>query len=1343
MSEVTQIVVPIPPALSSTVDGAETQAQGYRLVVPGVATDPLIMEASDGASLLWTPTEMAYGDSQGMLDFISGSAPSELTTKGREARYKGTYPNCEEVHIAQAEGRKYWFVLNEPLPREAAEYLTGEIEFGISGLVGGVSLPTGRHETMDAGPFHFPRPIAKDLMGVEVEGTYEVIDTEDGHQLFMWFPYEWLIAEDRSFPVMIDPTVTTSTDSRPTGESNQRQMVRTSAGVLWTVINVDSSTIALRYSTDNGQTWQTPSTGATFSAQDAVLAIDGLDRLHLAYKGGAFSYHRWAVADTALSWSSSLQVGQEIGPLAADAWNEGNTSYVTMTASYWDDDTTRAYLFVVKVQDGVASKIQSLSAITITSASESISRVGHALDANRSVHLIGQQSSNLRYRYITWDGTSYTVQGSDNLSPSADVHSITLDDSGRAVVARRNESDNLLTVQRRSVAGTWSTLTGIPVVDSPTSAGVVCKGDDILVFYTLNGLHMIKYDAATEAWGSVITLDSDTTAKSVTVRGSTSGSAADVIYTTGSASPYTVKSYRHALNQAPYAATVTVGSSAFAAETGTDITVTHNDPDGDPCGATALKRVYGTITEWWNHTTKAWQSTEIYNAGTLSVLAADNAGKWATGTVYQLYASTRDNAGLTGPYGSEATMVNVGATPTVIVTAPVATVASGEAVMQITCDVATSANRWRLVRDSDGATVIDTGKVSGSNVRSRTLTGLVNSETYTPYATVWDTTSGGGVPSAETAGASFAVDYTTPYLAKLVTAIGDAAIAAVRVRWERGYSLPATFARSSVAYLSDGTEVASGVPRYDTVEGMQGTWVEEGAANVFTDVQSRFVSGWTTQGTGFTVTQNADGEDKLRIVTSATVPDGYVYVQPSLTAGQTWTFSVAVVEVSGLTQGKVFLYLEDNDGAGFVGTSSIQITADGTYALAVTRTLRAGATSARTEVRFQNVNSGVTLTLRRAMTAQKSYATSWTLGGTTRAAESALHPGSIVSPTVGSVEVDAYVPEGAANMNNPHLWRSSTGTDRLVAYLNAGKPVCAGPGASITGASVLNAGKHRFRWRWNGLNLGFYVDGVLVGTATMSKAPVVDANVGVGHNNGSQHWNGLIGTMRYSSVYRSDTEMANAGALTWDANTVALYPMYGTLEGGSQNSVFGDQWAVVRDSKVIAYVDNPASGDVEYVDYAVASGREYAYVVRAIGNNSTYSDSDPHTSSITISGGAWLHDALDPAATSHHYQYREQAQDTRSIPHGTFHFLGRSAPVVQYDGSMMNRNLRLRIAIPDDTDDREALESLLNRRSTVCFRDHRGRKVYGALVEMPVTDEKWGGWVDIQLIETPFTEEVE
>jgi hypothetical protein len=59
-----------------------------------------------------------------------------------------------------------------------------------------------------------------------------------------------------------------------------------------------------------------------------------------------------------------------------------------------------------------------------------------------------------------------------------------------------------------------------------------------------------------------------------------------------------------------------------------------------------------------------------------------------------------------------------------------------------------------------------------------------------------------------------------------------------------------------------------------------------------------------------------------------------------------------------------------------------------------------------------------------------------------------------------------------------------------------------------------------------------------------------------------------------------------------------------------------------------------------------------------------------------------------------------------------------------------------------DSDDFAVLGDLVRSRETLCYRDGRGRKMFGVIKQMPSTDERYGYSVEIEFTEIDYTEVV-
>jgi hypothetical protein len=192
----------------------------------------------------------------------------------------------------------------------------------------------------------------------------------------------------------------------------------------------------------------------------------------------------------------------------------------------------------------------------------------------------------------------------------------------------------------------------------------------------------------------------------------------------------------------------------------------------------------------------------------------------------------------------------------------------------------------------------------------------------------------------------------------------------------------------------------------------------------------------------------------------------------------------------------------------------------------------------------------------------------------------------------------------------------------------------------------------------------------------------------------------------------------------------------GTEPNVSYNSVFRRKQG---ESTWIRIATNiPA--DASFVDYTPASGQVYEYFVRAWGDNGTYSDSSVVSESISFIG-VWLHDTTDPS-TLHQFKYDGDGRSENWQPTAAMmQFAGRRLPIAEYDDTEQ-RSVSVKLSLLKDSGDLEALEGLIYSKSTLCYRDARGRKMFCHAFGLPIEDEFYGNTVSITFEEVSYTEEV-
>jgi hypothetical protein len=160
---------------------------------------------------------------------------------------------------------------------------------------------------------------------------------------------------------------------------------------------------------------------------------------------------------------------------------------------------------------------------------------------------------------------------------------------------------------------------------------------------------------------------------------------------------------------------------------------------------------------------------------------------------------------------------------------------------------------------------------------------------------------------------------------------------------------------------------------------------------------------------------------------------------------------------------------------------------------------------------------------------------------------------------------------------------------------------------------------------------------------------------------------------------------------------------------------------------------------VTYRDYAVASGVEYNYKVRVIGDNGTFSESNVDFKTIAFRG-VWLHTINNAEVTAYNFKFdgggRESSWEVES---SLMRFKGRTRPVIE-TGEMKDDLIDFNLTLTD-RESKEALERIVKSQEIVCYRDGRGRIRFGVFTRMPLSDENWGGYTtSLQLIYIDYSE---
>lgn len=147
----------------------------------------------------------------------------------------------------------------------------------------------------------------------------------------------------------------------------------------------------------------------------------------------------------------------------------------------------------------------------------------------------------------------------------------------------------------------------------------------------------------------------------------------------------------------------------------------------------------------------------------------------------------------------------------------------------------------------------------------------------------------------------------------------------------------------------------------------------------------------------------------------------------------------------------------------------------------------------------------------------------------------------------------------------------------------------------------------------------------------------------------------------------------------------------------------------------------------EFLDYGVAANTPYDYAVHAVADGEAISD--PVAGVVTTFLGMSLHLASDPSGTVRAFPYGgTDNSDEVSAKGSELRFVGRTYPVFDF-GEQLSESVKVTITAPYGPDyaaDVAYLRGVARSRATHCFRDGRGRKVFGVVTAVTTSNAAWG-----------------
>ncbi|MGB9791517.1 MAG: phage tail spike protein [Thermacetogeniaceae bacterium] len=358
----------------------------------------------------------------------------------------------------------------------------------------------------------------------------------------------------------------------------------------------------------------------------------------------------------------------------------------------------------------------------------------------------------------------------------------------------------------------------------------------------------------------------------------------------------------------------------------------------------------------------------------------------------------------------------------------------------------------------------------------------------------------------------------------------------------------ATFTRSSVAHLSNGTQVAANSPRYEAGRFAQAIMIEEGTTNLLTNpsFEGTYVSGlapnWAAYATGSATGSYAESTDALagskaqRITrTGGAASDRWGIRQTSSAINATnATISVYIKVLSFTPSAVVRLYGDFTGGPYGVGQIHTITSDDVGKWIRLQGTATVDSTDTCTLfIWIEGANADILVDC--AQVEAKPYATSFI--DSTRSPETLTIPtAGVLNPQEGTVECWVKTPSNmTATSRIIFDTRVSGNNNALVGYWNTygNLRMIVGTGTSyytITGVTTLQPDTWYYvAFRWSATGTAILLNGNVEASSTTSPGLSFGSSFRIGSNYlGGEYIDSLIDDLRISSRARTDAEIAAA-----------------------------------------------------------------------------------------------------------------------------------------------------------------------------------------------------------------------
>ena len=168
-----------------------------------------------------------------------------------------------------------------------------------------------------------------------------------------------------------------------------------------------------------------------------------------------------------------------------------------------------------------------------------------------------------------------------------------------------------------------------------------------------------------------------------------------------------------------------------------------------------------------------------------------------------------------------------------------------------------------------------------------------------------------------------------------------------------------------------------------------------------------------------------------------------------------------------------------------------------------------------------------------------------------------------------------------------------------------------------------------------------------------------------------------------------------------------------------------------------------AARNSSFIDYGVAADVDYDYQAFAVADGQTASNI---VEGVSISFfGVYIHRPANASGTVRHFLYGGATNSEEVTPTSTeLRFVGRAYPVFEY-GDQFSQQVSVNITVPFDEDwtaSTSYLREIGRSRAVHCYRDGRGRKIFGVVNGTSEDDEQFGSTVSLSVVRVDYVEEL-